>query len=70
MEEISDSPHWKCHMDAINFERKGGNGPVRESHGQVIDSDIFEGKSTGIIDELIENGTIETEILRGGLRID
>lgn len=70
MEAIDNSPDWKCDMEAMDVEWEGRDGPVRKSNGQLLNSDIFEGKPTWIIDELIENRSIEAKILRGGLRID
>lgn len=56
-------------MDALKFDLEGGDIPIREPEAQAFDSDLFEGKTRGLVEELVKNRSVEAQVLRDRLRI-
>lgn len=53
----------------MNFDIEGGDGPGREPEAQAFDGDFAEGKASGIVDKLVENRSIEAQVLGDRVRI-
>lgn len=56
-------------MDPLKFDSEGGDEPVWEPDAQAVDGDVFEGKTIRLVDELIQNPSVQAQVLRWRVRI-
>jgi hypothetical protein len=54
-------------MDALKFDSEGRDEPVREPDAQAVDGDVFEGKTTRLVDELVQCSSAGSSLTRENL---